>query len=129
MNTTSFSAAVTPLACRLWSRRPRAPATRQRPVLVIVEGRHDIEFLQRISGMLAAHRTDLADLTRLELAGQVIFIPAGGDFVPWLHRLAGFGCAEVHIYDREIPPVTQQRQAGAAAVNGRPRCRAFVTRA
>ena len=128
MSTTNLTHALAKMAGQLWSRRTRASAVRQLPVLVIVEGRYDIEFLNRISGMLAAQRADLPSLAQLEQAGKLIFIPAGGDFVPWLHRLAGFGCAEVHIYDREIPPVTEQRQAGAAAVNRRPRCRAFVTR-
>jgi hypothetical protein len=128
MNTTKLAGALANFASRLWPGRPRAPTVRQLPVLVIVEGRHDIEFLKRISGVLAAHRSDLPNFAQLEQAGKLVFIPAGGDFVPWLHRLAGFGCAEVHIYDREIPPVTQQRQAGAAAVNCRPRCCAFVTR-
>jgi hypothetical protein len=93
-----------------------------------VEGRNYIEFLKRISGLLAPHRPDLPSLAELELSGKLIFIPAGGDFVPWVHPQAGFNCAEVHIYDREIPPVTEQRQAGAATVNRRPHCRAFVTR-
>ena len=127
MNTTNFTHALAKIAGQLWSRPVSAPAVRQLPVLVIVEGRHDIEFLKRVSGMLAAHRAELPNLSQLEQTGKLVFIPAGGDFVPWLHRLAGFGCAEVHIYDREIPPVTQQRQAGAAAVNRRPRCCAFVT--
>jgi hypothetical protein len=128
MSTTNLTHALAKIAGQLWSRRTRVSAVRQLPVLVIVEGRYDIEFLIRISGMLAAHRADLPSLARLEQSGKLVFIPAGGDFVPWLHRLAGFGCAEVHIYDREISPVTEQRQAGAAAVNRRPRCRAFVTR-
>jgi putative ATP-dependent endonuclease of OLD family len=127
MSTTNFAGALANLVGRLWPGRPRAPTVRQLPVLVIVEGRHDIEFLKRISGVLATHRSDLLDLTPLEQAGKLVFIPAGGDFVPWLHRLAGFGCAEIHLYDREVPPVTQQRLAGAAAVNCRPNCRAFVT--
>ncbi len=105
-----------------------APTVRQPPVLVIVEGRYYIEFLKRVSGVLAADRAEVPSLAQLEQAGKLIFIPAGGDFVPWLHRLAGFGCAEVHIYDREVSPVTEQRQAGAIAVNSRPRCSAFVTR-
>ena len=70
---------------------------------------------------------DVPNLAQLEQAGQLIFIPTGGDFVPWLHRLAGFGFPEVHICDREVPPVTEQRRAGAAAVNRRPRCCAFIT--
>jgi hypothetical protein len=128
MNTYRIAGALANLANRLWPRRPPAPAGGHRPVLVIVEGRHDIEFLKRISGMLAAHRTDLPNLTQFERAGGLIFIPAGGDFVPWLHRLSGFGFPEVHIYDREIPPATEQRQAGVAADNRRSGCRAFLTR-
>jgi hypothetical protein len=128
MNTITFANALAEVAGRLWRRRPRVPAARHLPVLVVVEGRHDIEFLKRISGILAAQRADLPNLATLEQAGKLVFIPAGGDFVPWLHRLAGFGCAEVHIYDREVPPVTDLRLAGAAAVNRRRRCAAFVTR-
>lgn len=123
MNPTGIVYILTNVAGRFWPRRPRAPAIGQRPVLVIVEGRYDIEFLRRISGILAAERVDLPNLAQLEMSGKLIFIPAGGDFVPWLHRLAAFGCAEVHVYDREIPPITELRQAGAAAVNRRSRCR------
>lgn len=128
MNTTSLFGAVAKLADRLLSKRPRTPAGRHQPVLVIVEGRHDIEFLMRIGALLAAQHVGLPDPAELERAGKLIFIPAGGDFGPWCQRLAGFRCAELHIYDREVPPLTQQRLATASAVNRRPGCRAFVTR-
>lgn len=128
MSASQIAGALASLADRLWSRRPRAPAAGRRPVLLIVEGRYDVEFLRRISRLVASQRPDLPNLAELEAGGKLIFIPAGGDFVPWLHRLAGFGFPEVHVYDREVPPVTQQRQAGIAAVNRRPGCRAFLTR-
>ena len=38
------------------------------------------------------------------------------------------GRAELHLYDREAPPVSQQREHWAALVGARPNCRAFVTR-
>ena len=96
--------------------------------MIVVEGKHDVEFLKRISAVLQAERPELPELAALERQGTVIFIPAGGnDFRPWLSRLAPFGCAEFHLLDREIPPVSGERERWAAEVNLRPRCRAFVT--
>lgn len=96
--------------------------------MIVVEGRHDVEFLKRISTILHAERPELPELAGLERQGVLIFIPAGGnDFRPWLARLAPFDCAEVHLYDRELPPVSVERERWAAEVNRRPRCRAFVT--
>lgn len=97
-------------------------------LLIVVEGKHDVEFLKRISSVLHADRSELPDLVALERQGAVIFIPAGGnDFRPWLMRLAPFGCAEFHLYDRELPPASVEREQWSAQVNLRPRCRAFVT--
>jgi hypothetical protein len=97
-------------------------------LLIVVEGRHHVEFLKRISTILHAEREDLPDLAALERQGVFVFIPAGGnDFRPWLSRLAPFDCAEFQLYDRELPPVSAERERWAAEVNGRPRCRAFVT--
>lgn len=97
-------------------------------LLIVVEGRHDVEFLKRIGTILHAERPELPDLAALKRPGVVVFIPAGGnDFRPWLLRLAPFRCAEFHLLDREIPPVSARREQWAAEVNRRPRCRAFVT--
>ena len=96
--------------------------------MIVVEGKHDVEFLKRISTVLHPERPELPELAAFERQGMVIFIPAGGnDFRPWLSRLAPFGCAEFHFLDREIPPVSGERERWAAEVNLRPRCRAFVT--
>jgi putative ATP-dependent endonuclease of OLD family len=98
-------------------------------LLIVVEGRHDVEFLKRIGTILHQEHSELPDLAALERQGVVIFIPAGGnDFRPWLLRLAPFGCAEFHLYDREVPPVSAQREQWAMQVNRQPRCQAFVTR-
>jgi hypothetical protein len=43
-------------------------------------------------------------------------------------RLAGLAPAEVHLYDREMPPETESRRRAARRVNGRPHCRAAITR-
>lgn len=42
-------------------------------------------------------------------------------------RLAPLGLPEVHVYDREAPPATEQRQVAVDAVNQRPGCRAYLT--
>lgn len=119
-----------PVLSRLLNRfrfRLHPAATASRKLLLVVEGRHDIEFLRRISGILHAARTDLPDLAFLERQGWIIFVPAGGgDFLPWTTRFAGLGCLEFHLYDSEIPPESARRQQCAAIVNARPGCRAFV---
>jgi len=111
---------------------PRAATSLDRPqpprLCVVVEGRHDIEFLKRIGAVLHDDDPTVPDLARLERAGDVLFIPAGGgDFRPWLTRLACLGAAELHLYDRETSPETERRLNWVAIVNQRPRCRAFVT--
>jgi len=108
---------------------PDRTGPRPRPqLLVVVEGRHDIEFLKRISALVTGHDARLPNLSELEASGAVVFVPAGGgDFRPWLARLGAFCCCERHVYDRELPPVSAQREAWAALVNRRERCRAFVT--
>ncbi len=98
-------------------------------LLVVVEGQHDIAFLVRISRLLHAADATIPDLSLLEQEGRLIFVPAGGgDFRPWLCRLGPLGCSEFHLYDREAPPVTDERLRLAASVNARPRCQAVVTR-
>jgi len=84
-------------------RNPPAPL---RPKLcLVVEGRHDIEFLKRIGAVLHDDDPSLPDLAGLERAGDVLFLPSGGgDFRPWSSRLAPLGLAEFHLYDRKSLP-------------------------
>ena len=97
-------------------------------LLVVVEGINDIQFLRRISRILHADQSMLPDLTELEHAGDLLFIPfGGGDLKLWADRLAPFGKPELHIYDRETPAEAKTRQRIQRWVNGRPHCRAFVT--
>jgi len=116
-----------PLNCSLEPSKYLQPTVR--PILVVVEGQHDIEFLGRISQILHAHDESLPDLIDWEACQKLIFIPSGGgDFRPWLTRLAILGCAEFHLYDRELPPTTTAREHWVEFVNQRPRCRAVLTR-
>lgn len=114
---------------------PRSPPTlctrhtlaTMRPLLLVVEGVNDVEFLRRISRML--HRSDstLPDLGVLEQDGRLVFIPfGGGNVAAWVNRLEPLGCREFHIYDREVGVETRHRISAARRVNARPSCRAFV---
>lgn len=106
------------------ARRHAAPAR----VFVVVEGRHDIEFLKRISRILHEHDAQLPDLERLEQESQIIFVPTGGgDLASWTRRFAGLQMLELHIYDREVPPLTLERQETVAQVNRRVGCKAVLT--
>jgi putative ATP-dependent endonuclease of OLD family len=99
-----------------------------RPLLFLVEGRHDVEFLRRLTGRLSTESPGIPNLSTLELEGQVVFLPfGGGDVLAWSTRLAPLGCAEFHLYDRELPPETNLRRQAIEAVNSRPCCRAFLT--
>lgn len=99
-----------------------------RPLLCLVEGRHDEEFLRRLSATLARDDPGLPDLGRCEQEGRLVFIPfGGGDVLAWSDRFAPLHCPELHLLDREIPPETAVRQQAIARVNARPRCRAFLT--
>jgi len=104
-----------------WRRKPP-------PVLVVVEGVYDIEFLRRISKMLHSHDGAHPNLGQMEQRGELVFVPFGGGTPGhWTHRLAGLQHPEFHLYDREVPPETEARQEAAAVVNCRPRCRAVLT--
>jgi len=107
-------------------RRPR-PVRGQ--VLVVLEGKHDVEFFRRISGILHAETAEVPDLRTLEHRGQVVFLPCGGfDRHQWPLRLAPLGCREFHLFDRDLPQDADARCQAAAVVNLRPGCRAAVTR-
>lgn len=104
------------------------PQPTVRPILVVVEGQHDIEFLGRISQILHAHHDSLPDLVEWQACQKLIFIPSGGgDFRPWLTRLGTLGCPEFHLYDRELPPTSATREHWVKFVNQRPHCRALLT--
>src|SRR5579862_314434 len=110
-------------------RPPRAMITKPRPkILLVVEGRNDIEFLRRISAIM--HRQDSAvpDLAEMERAGRLLFVPTGGGDSSASLRFVGLGLPEFHLLDRDVPPTTAARQRAAAIVNARSFCCAVITR-
>ena len=102
--------------------------SRQRPrVLVVVEGPFDIEFLRRISTILAAGLVSVPDLADMERRHALVFLPFGGDAWLWTERLAPLGFPEFHLYDREMSPETELRARAAHRVNLRAGCQAVLT--
>lgn len=99
-------------------------------VFVGVEGPNDIEYLKRISAMLAPSEADIADFSWAESAGKLVFIPMGGSTLElWTSRLEGLELPEVHILDRDIePPARAKYQDAADRVNARGQ-RSFITSA
>ncbi len=115
-------------ADRATTGRKQQGAASKSPVLILVEGSNDPEFLRRASAILRVADVALPDLGDLERRGEVVFVPlGGGDLRSWTYRLASMGLPEIHILDREASPVTELRHEAARIVNLRPGCRAFVT--
>ena len=99
------------------------------PLLIVVEGPHDVEFLKRISALLHRQHMCLPDLGRAESEGRITFLPAGGGNLWTLpRRLAPLALVEWHLYDREVSPATEQRQQHVDGINARPRSQAILTR-
>ena len=102
--------------------------SRNAPILFVVEGTNDIEFLKRISQLLHNHDSTLPNLADWERSGELIFVPFGGGHVrAWGERLAPLGKPEFHLYDQELPPETDYRQLAADTVNSRHGCYAALT--
>ena len=107
---------------------PQSLADERRHLVIVTEGIHDIAFLKSISTLLHSSDAQLPDLLRLEKAGRLTFIPTGGgSLCDWVYRLAGLGHREFHLYDREVPPVTEERLRLVAAINRRSGCVARLT--
>ena len=100
-----------------------------KPLLVFLEGVHDIQFLMRVSVMLHARDPGLPDLARCEQRGEVILVPiGGGDVYGWADRFTPLHLRQCHIYDREPSHETLHRQSAIDLINRRPNCRGFLTR-
>jgi putative ATP-dependent endonuclease of OLD family len=99
-------------------------------VFVGVEGPNDIEFLNRISSMLATIEPDIPNLATEELAGRLVYVPMGGSTLElWTNRLQGLDLPEIHIMDRdEVPPARARYQDAADRLTARGgRCHPFTT--
>ncbi|MDB5392451.1 MAG: putative ATP-dependent endonuclease of the family [Planctomycetaceae bacterium] len=97
------------------------------PVLIVVEGAHDVDFLRLLTARLHLEDPAIPYLGLLEQIGRVIFVPfGGGRVVSWSNRFAALKCHEFHVYDREIEPETAIRKEVVVLINRRPNCRALL---
>jgi len=97
------------------------------PLLVLIEGIYDVEFLCRISAILRRDDYTIPDLRTWEETGRLIFVPfGGGDPGFWATRFAPLGLFEIHIFDRETAADSVLRFSAAAIVNRRSNARAFA---
>jgi putative ATP-dependent endonuclease of the OLD family len=104
------------------------PPGHSRPVLVVLEGAHDIAFFRHVSALLHGQDPSLPDLGAWEREGRVVLLPrGGGDNLSWTTCLAPLRLPEFHLLDREDAPATQHRQSIAMAINRRPNCQAVLT--
>ena len=104
-------------------------ADHRRPLLLFVEGNHDVEFLKRASKRLHADDPSIADLEVEEARGSLIFVPAGGgNLSANAFRFDALNCSEFHIIDREAPPLTNEHLDLALRINQRPNGFAVVTK-
>jgi putative ATP-dependent endonuclease of OLD family len=119
-------------AARLPSPRHEATFDRRhtaQPVVLVVEGIHDIDFLRRVGRLLRHADPQVVDLARLEQDGRLVFLPQGGGGVSaWADRLMPLRCPQLYLFDREGEAAMQSRLRTAELINRRTNCRAFVTR-
>lgn len=107
-------------------RKSSADAAGQ-PLLILIEGIYDVEFLCRISTILRRDDHAIPDLRTWEESGRLILVPfGGGDPRFWATRFAPLGLSEIHIYDRETAADSVLRFSAAAIVNRRSNAQAFV---
>lgn len=98
-------------------------------VFVGVEGKWDIEFLKVLSRVLHAVDPTIPDLSVVEAAGKLIFIPLGGSSMDlWISRVAQLGRPEIYLTDRDNPPPANPKyNAEMLQWNARVGCHARCT--
>lgn len=103
---------------RLVSSRRQSPT-----MLVVLEGVYDIRFLRHASSVLHVADPSILDLAALESARKLTLVPlGGGNPSEWPYRFEGLLMNERHIYDREEPPATRERELAIEALNRRTGC-------
>jgi len=99
-----------------------------RPLLILLEGANDLEFLVRIAARLQSDLPNVPDLGDLQAAGHIVLVPlGGGNAASWPDRFHRLGLPEFHLYDREQQPETDVRLRAVAQVNARSGCHAVLT--
>ncbi|WP_417850268.1 ATP-dependent endonuclease [Thalassoglobus sp.] len=98
------------------------------PVLILLEGPHDVEFLRRISRVLAEVDPAVPSLATLEQSHEIAILPLGGNGPqPWMQRLTPLCRSAFSLFDREMPPESEQRRLAIDNLNSLPKHRSFMT--
>lgn len=101
----------------------------KRPLLILLEGANDLEFLVRNASRLHLSSSSVPNLHQLQADGRVALVPLGGGdpATTWPDRLRALELPEFHLYDREQVPETEVRRRAVARVNTRHGCCAALT--
>lgn len=97
---------------------------------IIVEGVYDIAFLKNLALMFKMHGNSVPDLNALELAGELVFVPAGGanNLAYWASKLSALNRPEFHLFDRDASPQEPPKHlAKMQEVNKRLNCKGVST--
>jgi len=97
------------------------------PCVVVVEGSNDIEFLRRINRILHQHDSTIPDLARLESERRFVFLTSSSGPIVSMSTASITGDGQFYLFDREVPPVSQERQQLVDVLNQRPGYRAVLT--
>lgn len=93
-----------------------------------VEGRHDVNFMRRISAVLAPTEPDIPDLAEAERTGTLVFVPLGGSNLDmWATTLAGLARPEFYLTDRDEAPPAPPKYHGQIAQWTARGCTAWAT--
>lgn len=99
-----------------------------RPVLVLLEGVHDIEFFTRLSKILSLSDPRIKSLRLLQQQGRVVMLPLGGNGPrPWVRQLTSLGKSSFLLFDRETPEESKNRRQAVEELNVLSNCYAFMT--
>src|SRR5437762_1314194 len=100
-----------------------------RPVLIVVEGANDGQFLMRLTTQLRKDMPGLPDLFRWQSERRILVVPVGGgDPASWPDRFRAIGLREFHLFDREQLPDSEVRQRAIDRVNAHPDSRGALTK-
>ncbi|MEQ8208776.1 MAG: ATP-dependent endonuclease [Lacipirellulaceae bacterium] len=104
---------------------------RWHPVLVVVEGNHDVAFLSNLSAILNKQDEQTPNLANWEAVGKILFFPTGGggsgDIAAWGERLARLGQPRFHLHDKECGAEALNRLTVVARIDQHPNCTARIT--
>jgi len=97
-------------------------------VFLGVEGKHDINFLKKLSSILSEVEQDIPNLEISEATGKLVFVPLGGSSLElWVNRLKGLNRPEFYLTDRDNQPPQQAKYQQYVTEWSARGCTAWIT--